>query len=169
MNWVLIEGLCRYGYWDVARQLALKTAEMAVASGEPTCRENYHPFGEGHHRKFGHNIFNYGWGGISADIILRRLMGIQPRAADDTLCLDPLFPQEWTHGAVDDIHVSVHKVAWEIQRSNGKLSGQLIHSGARPLKVVTALGEFTADNNELQIPLDDGKHLKEHWLDWLES
>jgi hypothetical protein len=167
MNWVLIESLIRYGYHDVAQSLAEKTLGMMVASGEPTCRENYSPFykDRGHYRKQNHNTFNYGWGGLGADIMLRRFLGVQGYASADRLYLDPYFPASLTHAHVEHIAIGSHTIGLSIRREKeGTLDCELAHSGPRPLTVEHNQGHATVENNSLALKIEDGKHLDFNWI-----
>ncbi|MFC1734530.1 amylo-alpha-1,6-glucosidase, partial [Candidatus Hydrogenedentota bacterium] len=170
MNWILIEGLIRYGYHDIAADLMMKTLEMMVASGEPTCRENYRPFYEngGHYRSQGHNTFNYGWGGIGADIMIHRIMGLQGVAPHDAIYLDPYFPKEWTFGSIDNVKIGDHEVKLDIRRSGNELQCELVHSGANPLNLVHNQDEDTVHNGVMRFAIEDGKHLDFHWLSLLD-
>jgi len=166
INWVMIEGLVRYGYHDVAREIALKTIESFAKFG-PSAAENYHPIEGGPFRKHSTNTFNYGWGGLGADIVIRRLLGIQGYAAKDTMILDPLFPPGWDHAELGDIRIGAHEVGVSYTRFRDRLRCTVTHCGARPLNVQTPEGEGAVHNGSKSFEFRDGAHLGKHWLDFL--
>jgi len=169
VNWLLIEGLVRYGYYRVARELALKTLESMTRTGEPAARENYDPIEGGPYRKHSTNTFNYGWGGLGADIIIRRLLGVQGYAARDMMMLDPLFPPKWHHAELGSIKIGEHQLAISYSRQKDRLRCIVTHCGAKPLKVVTPAEEREISNETASFEFLDGTHLGKHWLDLLEE
>jgi len=166
INWVMIEGLIRYGYHDVAREIALKTVESFAKFG-PSAGENYHPIEGGPFRKHSTNTFNYGWGGLGADIIIRRLLGIQGYAAQDMLILDPLFPPSWDHAELGNIKIGAHQVSVSYTRFRDRLRCTVTHCGPGPLKVETPEAEGEVSNGSRSFEFRDGAHVGTHWLDFL--
>jgi hypothetical protein len=92
INWILIETLVRNKRYKEAKFLTEKTIRICTASGQPQCFENYSPFTGLPY--ITHNIFNYGWGGIFNDILLRRILGIQLDGRNNVLYLNPFFISE---------------------------------------------------------------------------
>jgi hypothetical protein len=91
INWLLIETLVRNKRYKEARILIEKTIKICIASGEPQCYENYNSFTGLPY--ITHNIFNYGWGGIFNDILIRRVFGVQMDGRKNILYFFPfLFP-----------------------------------------------------------------------------
>jgi glycogen debranching enzyme len=60
-NWLMVEGLRRYGRQDMARELALRTIAMVDRSG---FREYYDPF-----TSQGHGAGHFGWSSLVIDLI----------------------------------------------------------------------------------------------------
>jgi hypothetical protein len=89
LNWGIIEGLFRCGRYREGARLLERTLEMFIATGEPECTENYHPL-EPVRYSTPHNIFNYGWGALGVDLILRRGLGIQGRAPFNDVSIAPI-------------------------------------------------------------------------------
>jgi hypothetical protein len=166
INWVLIEGLVRYGYHDIAREIALKTLESFVKFG-PSAGENYDPIEGGPYRKHSTNTFNYGWGGLGADIMIRRLLGVQGYAARDMLILDPLFPPGWDHAELGNITIGEHQVSIKYSRSRDRLRCTITHCGPKPLKVVTPEEEREISDGTASFEIREGAHVDKHWLDFL--
>ena len=102
MNWGIIEGLCRHRRWREARELLGRTLEMFVATGEPECTENYHPLEPTRYCP-PHNIFNYGWGALGVDLILRRGLGIQGYAPSRSVAVHPLGLPGVTEASVEGL------------------------------------------------------------------
>ena len=75
INWLIIEALLRNNFLNIAKKLIERTINLSIATGQPNCYENYNPFTGIPYLT--HNIFNYGWGGIFNDILVRRVCGIQ--------------------------------------------------------------------------------------------
>jgi len=166
INWVLIEGLVRYGYHDIAREIALKTLESFVKFG-PSAGENYDPIEGGPYRKHSTNTFNYGWGGLGADILIRRVLGLQGYATRDMLILDPLFPPRWDHAELGNITIGEHQVAINYSRSRDRLRCTVTHCGPKPLKVVTSEEEREISDGTASFEIREGAHVGKHWLDFL--
>ncbi|MGB9678333.1 MAG: MGH1-like glycoside hydrolase domain-containing protein, partial [Candidatus Ratteibacteria bacterium] len=89
INWLLIEMLVRNKKFMEAKILIEKTINLCIASGQPQCYENYNPFTGLPY--ITHNIFNYGWGGIFNDILIRRVLGIQFDARKGKIYLCPFL------------------------------------------------------------------------------
>ncbi|MCM8804321.1 MAG: hypothetical protein NC833_03600 [Candidatus Omnitrophica bacterium] len=91
INWLIIESLIRNNFLKIAKELIEKTIRICVVSGEPNCYENYNPFTGLPYST--HNIFNYGWGGIFNDVLIRRVCGIQSDGRNKIISFLPfLFP-----------------------------------------------------------------------------
>ena len=160
INWLMIESLFRYGYEKEAEELCRRSLKMCVASGEPCCHENYHP--ETGTPYFTHNIFNYGWGGIFNDILIRRIMGIQPNAPEDEIYLQPHFPDGWNYAKIEGIKIGTHKIGLEIERKDKNIYAKLTHQGRRPLTIISSGMKKSIRNGSVLIKF--GPKKLPHWL-----
>lgn len=88
-NWCYIEGLMHSGQKTVARELLHRTLEMFVVEGEPHCMENFHPF-EGPSYSPPHSTFNQSWCATVADLLLRRVVGLQINAPAARVSVSPV-------------------------------------------------------------------------------
>ena len=160
INWLIIESLFRYGYDKEAKELSQKSLEMCVATGEPNCNENYNP--ETGFPYFAHDIFNYGWGGIFNDILIRRILGIQPHASENRLYLQPNFPDDWNYAKMEGIKVGNHKITVEIRRKGKNIKLKLQHNGVIPLEVISSGVRKQIKNGSMTIEFKRKK--LPHWL-----
>lgn len=88
LNWTYIEGLVRAGETAVAVELMSRTLDMMGGDGLPRILENYHPT-ERRTYPIVHSMFNYSWGGVCLDLILRRGCGLQIDAANGLVQCEP--------------------------------------------------------------------------------
>jgi hypothetical protein len=78
LNWLVIDGLRRYGRDDLAARLLRRTLDLLTLGGRPSAREYFDPLtGEGL------GAVDYGWTGLCNDLIVRHVCGVQP--AEDHL------------------------------------------------------------------------------------
>ncbi|MCM8808006.1 MAG: hypothetical protein NC926_08740 [Candidatus Omnitrophica bacterium] len=92
INWLIIESLIRNNFLEIGKELIEKTINLCIATGEPNCYENYNPFTGFPYST--HNIFNYGWGGIFNDILIRRVCGIQIDGRNNIIFFAPFWHSE---------------------------------------------------------------------------
>ena len=131
LNWGIIEGLNRCGRGREAGLLLERTLEMFVATGEAECTENYHPL-EPVRYSPPHNIFNYGWGALGADLILRRGLGIQCHAPSNEVAVSPLGLPGVTEASVAGVPLG--KGEFSVRVSFRKGGAQASVSGAKRAK-----------------------------------
>jgi len=92
MNWQIIEGLINYEP-QLAKEIIHKWVFWATVTGYPTNMENHSSLGSGQ------CLTMQGWGGLIADLMIRRIMGFIPRA-DDKLEFWPLaLDQNWDYAS----------------------------------------------------------------------
>lgn len=84
INWLIVQGLLRYGYRDVAAELVRRTFQLMGGQGRPTCNECYNPLTGEEAR-----TPDLSWSGLVNDLIITCVGGIRPRA-DGQLECDPL-------------------------------------------------------------------------------
>ncbi len=84
INWLIIRGLLRYGYRDVAAELVRRTFQLMGGQGRPTCNECYNPLTGEEAR-----TPDLSWSGLVNDLVITCVGGIRPRA-DGRLECDPL-------------------------------------------------------------------------------
>ncbi len=72
-NWMVIDGLRRYGRDDAAAQLVQRTLALLARDGAPTSNEYFNPL-------TGDPLgaVDLGWTGLCNDLIVRHLCGVQP-------------------------------------------------------------------------------------------
>jgi hypothetical protein len=113
--------------------------------GKPYLAEALHPDtgsfeghdGYNHSEHYFHSSFN--------DLVITGLAGLKSRA-DDTLEIDPLFPQEWAFFAMDDIPYRGRKISilWDRDGSRyGKGTGLRVLADDREIASAPALGKLT--------------------------
>ena len=162
ITWQIIEGLFMYEYYDLAGYLALKLLKTGIARGEPYCTENYNPETGTPYENPMHNIFCYGWGTLHNDVLIRRIMGIQPDTPRDRVFLKPLFPDEWSEAFIEGINLGSHQIGVMIRRNSKGLSCKLRHKGRKALTVVTPAEEVKVRNKIVHLKI--GKGRIPHWL-----
>lgn len=84
INWLIVQGLLRYGYRDVAAELVRRTFQLMGGQGRPTCNECYNPLTGEEAR-----TPDLSWSGLVNDLVITCVGGIRPRA-DGRLACDPL-------------------------------------------------------------------------------
>lgn len=161
INWLLIEGLCRARQYSTARELLSRTISMCFASGEAWCMENYHP--ETGCPFFTHNIFNYTWGCLFNDLLLRRVAGIQANAPRDQIIINPLMMDGVNHLAVKNLSVGGHRVGVELTRKDGAIALRFIHEGPAPIVLTTSSGSRKVHNRTVSGRIKPFE--PPHWLE----
>jgi hypothetical protein len=112
--------------------------------GKPYLAEALHPDtgsfeghdGYNHSEHYFHSSFN--------DLVITGLAGLRSRA-DDTLEIDPLFPQDWAFFAMDDIPYRGRKISilWDRDGSRyGKGTGLRVLADDREIASAPALGKL---------------------------
>ena len=144
INWLIIEGLCRAGKHEVARELARLSVRMCSATGEAWCMENYHP--RTGYPYFTHNIFNYVWGGIFNDILLRRIAGVQGNAPKDEVCVNPLLNEDINMLTVTGIRVGKHTINVHLEKRGDMTALEFTHVGEAPITLITSAGRMKVHN-----------------------
>ena len=104
VNWLVIEGLLNYGFTDTSRELITRSLEIVSATGEPLSTENYNPE-KAQKYEISHNIFNYGWGGLPNDMLLKHILGIKPAMHDRVLRIEPLWMDSLHEVHVTNLHM----------------------------------------------------------------
>ena len=95
-NWLMIQGLYKYNYKDLATELSYKTLKLVAKNG--VTRERYNPeTGEA----TGAYVFMWS-GALYIDIITRNIIGYDP--TNDTLVLQPNLPGEIDYAALEFKH-----------------------------------------------------------------
>jgi len=113
--------------------------------GKPYLAEALHPDtgsfeghdGYNHSEHYFHSSFN--------DLVITGLAGLKTRA-DDTLEIDPLFPQDWAFFAMDDIPYRGRKISilWDRDGSRyGKGSGLRVLADDREIAAAPTLGKLS--------------------------
>jgi glycogen debranching enzyme len=164
VNWMVIEGLFRNCYYALARELCLRTIDMVTCLGEPNFCENYHP-DKPFCYDINQNIFSYGWGGLVNDLLIRRLLGIQPNASANSLYIYPMFPEDWNNAALSDLHVGSHVVDITYTKYEKKLRLLISHKGESALTVITESGTKVVLKDEIEFVVDELPNSAVHWLD----
>jgi len=137
INWLIVEGLCRAGQYATARELIKLSFRMCNATGEPWCMENYHP--QTGYPYFTHNIFNYIWGGLFNDMLLRRVAGIQGNAPKNEVTINPLFNGDLDRLAVEGIRIGTHSIGVRLQKDGTHIRLVFSHKGKKPITLITSL------------------------------
>jgi glycogen debranching enzyme len=128
INWQVNEGLFQYDP-DIALQLLMKTVDMMICGGSPTCSEYYNPF-DG--RAGG--AMDQGWGAMPVDLLLHHVFGLNPRP--DHLELTPCFPADWNEASVRNIFTVGTSVEVCYQRSDADLLAIVKNVGGRNITIV---------------------------------
>ena len=121
VNWLVVEGLIKYGFNETARELIKRSIEMVSATGEPLSTENYHPE-KAKKYEIAHNIFNYGWGGLPNDMLLKHILGIRPVIQNNSLNIEPLWLEQLDQVKVTNLHLggSIFDIEYK-KRKNSKM------------------------------------------------
>jgi hypothetical protein len=114
---------------------------MMTHTGHPTCFEHYDPVGGK-----GGGAIDQGWGTMPVDLILRRMLGLNPMP--DRLELKPHLPADWPEASVRNVFAVGTSVDVHYTRSRGALTAELKNTGAKAIKI-TAAGK--------QIVIEPGK------------
>lgn len=123
INWLLIEMLIRNKKYKEAKVLIEKTIKICIASGEPQSFENYNPFNGLPYTT--HNIFNYGWGGIFNDILLRRVCGIQIDGRNKTIYFFPFLFSEIKELEIKNLSLETTYFNFEFEIKNESIKFKL--------------------------------------------
>ncbi len=161
INWLIIEGLCRSNKFDVAKLLSKLSIRMCNASGAAWCMENYHP--ETGEPYIFHNCMNYVWGGIFNDILLRRVMGIQPNAPKDELYINPLLNEDISMLSIKEVRVGTHTLAIEEQVADNQIELKFTHEGDTPITLITSEGRLKVHNETVNLLIST--FAMPHWLE----
>lgn len=164
VTWLILEGLFRAAQTGAAAQLLERFLAAGVNRGEPFMMENYHP------RKpycydINQNSFGYGWGGLMADVLLRRAVGIQPNLPRGEVILNPVPPAHWNHAAVNGLRLGEHALDVAVEReSQNRFTLRITHRG--PQKMRFRIGADTVldlENDSAEAPVQ--RWNAPHWLD----
>ena len=145
---------------ETARELCRRSIAMCSAANEPWCTENYHP--ESGEPFFTCNIFNYIWGGIFNDILIRRIMGIQCFAPRNQLVINPLLNDDVHYLSISNLKMSDHSFEIKLTKDSENIRLELTHKGAREVRVLTSNGEKILYNSTINEKIETFK--VEHWL-----
>jgi len=113
----------------LAKKLLLKTIDLLMHTGDPTCWEHYNPLtGEGL------GAIDYSWSGIINDLIIRRIIGVQPYP--EKVILNPNLSEDWNNIGVENLSVASTKMTLEyVKQNNGIWSVKVKNSGKKSLLV----------------------------------
>ena len=161
INWLVAEGLMRYGFRRTAAELIRRTLEMISATGMPQSLENYHPR-QKYRYEFSHNCFWYGWSGLANDL-LRRILGIQPRLDRRRLELAPLWMDGLQEAQVSNLQVGRHNVTLEYRREPRRAI-RIRVAGAPGLIAVAGGRETRLARNGATVRVRAGENPGRHWM-----
>mgnify|MGYP006283516397 CR=1 FL=1 len=162
INWLVIEAMCQAGCYNTAAELIKRSLRMCNASGEAWCMENYHP--DTGYPFFSHNIFNYIWGGLFNDMLLRRCAGIQCNAPAGEIIINPLWNEDLAHLSVKGIRMAGHTLDVRLQRRRDALLLTFSHSGTAEVTLVTSKGRRSVGNETVEFEVTAFDAL--HWTDF---
>jgi len=140
INWQVNEGVFNYDT-DTGLQLLMRTIDMMTHEGSPTCREYYDPVGGK-----GGGAIDQGWGTMPVDLILRRMLGLNPMP--DRLELKPHLPADWPEASVRNVFVAGTSVDVRYARSRGALTAQVTNTGEKPIVVSAGEARLTLSPRE---------------------
>ncbi len=165
VNWAVTEGLLRYGYRDTARELIGRTFEVVSATGEPQASENFHP-----HRpmryEFSHNCFWYGWTGLVNDLLLRRILGIQPRMHENALELAPLWMDGLEDVSLSNLRLGSHNLRLDYHKTNGGgLRVEAKEADGKALIVLAGGKQVPLPRQGLTLKVNPAANPERHWLE----
>ena len=144
VNWLVVEGLKRKGALELAQKISVQSLKMEVASGLPLCRESYHPFtGECFVR---YDVENYGWGGITNDMLIRNLIGLQPNIPRDEIYLNPMLPEGLNWVQFENVRLGGHIIDFGIRKHNEGYELTISHKGPKKLLVKASTEAFHIRN-----------------------
>jgi glycogen debranching enzyme len=162
VNWLLTEALCRGRNYDVARTLAMLTVRLSLATGEPLCMENYHPQTGQPYATC--DAINYLWGGLAQDLLLRRVMGLQPNVPRDELYINPLLNEDASRLSIQGMKLGTHTVDVAMAAEGRRIRLTVAHRGRSALTLVTSAGRRVLRNMSATWRI---AHFDPpHWLDW---
>ena len=152
----------KYGYKNIARDLIQRTIEMVSATGEPLSTENYPPRNPQKY-ELSHNIFSYGWGGLPNDLLLRRVLGIQPRMDRNELELNPLWMEGLTDIEVEGLHLGSHRLNINYHQTKNGMDIQ-IRDDAKKSMTVSTQGKKQKLPARIKMNFQKSNDKPHHWL-----
>ena len=163
VNWLIVEGLMRHGQRDVARRLVERSLAMVSASGQPVCAESFHPR-QAHIYEIGHNALCYGWGAMPNDMLLRRVLGIQPFAPGQLLCLDPLWLDGLQEVQLSNLQIGTARVGLHYRLIRKKLQVDVAVEGGQRLSVRTGPTVRSVTRNGRARVASSAQRKRWHWV-----
>jgi hypothetical protein len=163
LNWLLTEGLLRYGFRKEARELIERTLEMLSAAGEPSCVENFHP-----HRPQSlatHNVINFGWSALPNDLLLRRILGIQARLDRNTIVIDPLGLTGLKEVLVSGLHVGSHILNFQYRRKGRNIEVVILRKTDKPLNVTAMHKQIPITRKGVRLLINPKISQSPSWLE----
>jgi glycogen debranching enzyme len=149
INWLVIEALYRSKEHITALDLSKLTIRMCYATGEPLCMENYDP--DTGYPYLSHNCFNYIWGGMFLDILMRRIAGFQGNAPKNEVYINPLLNEDITRLSIKDIKIGEHIIDFSLKSTTEKEVDLIFsHRGAVPIDLITSSGREKVCNTEIK-------------------
>lgn len=163
VNWLVVEGLMKYGFTKVARELTDRSLLMVSASGEPRSGENYHPRQDFVY-ELSHNALCYGWGGMPNDMLLRRTLGIQPRIHENIIEINPLWTNLFKHAHISNLHLGPACLNIDYEYKNNRI--EIIIEDENHSKLKASCGDVQKSLNKGRIKFRQQKFTAgHHWLD----
>jgi hypothetical protein len=164
VTWLILEGLFRAGEIGAAGQLLERFLASGVNRGEPFLTENYHPL-QPYCYDINQNSFCYGWGGLMADTLIRRAVGIQPNLPRGEVIINPVPPPHWTHAALTDLRLGKHRLDVELKCGRGdRQTVRIRHRGPEKLRIIVGpAASFDLKNEAVETTVRSWK--APHWLD----
>lgn len=142
INWQVNEGLFRYDP-DLGLRLLDATVDMMTRDGFPTCTEYYNPvMGDAK------GAIDQGWGAMPVDLILRRMMGLNPNPSG--LELKPCLPADWPEASVRNVFAVGTSVEVRYLRSGDGLKAAVKNTGKKDITVTAG------SNRQFLEPGDEG-------------
>lgn len=100
LTYLVVEGLERYGYYELAANVAYRNLKMVCDTLIWTShfREHYDSISG-----FGTGLYDYIWSSVASAFLLRFIYGIRPES--EGLRIRPALPDEWEFANISNLHI----------------------------------------------------------------
>ena len=164
INWMVTEGLMRYGFRNTARELIRRTLDMVSAGGEPLCVESYHPRHFHRYQPY-NNSFCYGWSALPNDMLLRRVLGVQARMDAGALSLDPLWMDGLQEVALRGLRLGGRRLDLDYRRTGKRVDVRIRNAGLKPLAIVSGGETKMLRGRETRVRVSLSAAGPDHWTE----
>ena len=120
LTYLVVEGLERYGYYELASEIAYKNLKMVcdtlIRIGH--FREHYDSISG-----FGTGLYDYIWSSIASAFLIRFIFGIRPEASG--LHVRPELPSAWDFSSIINLHIRDSVIKLDVKSENSARSATI--------------------------------------------